>query len=102
MSKTPKTPQDMKAEEQRQARILTDAIHDTIMETAKQFDHPMMNALAGALISNEASMLASVKDARVRKALRKVMDATRPRALAEAMQRDTGTAQIVVMGGIKH
>jgi hypothetical protein len=90
-----------KAEEQRQAQIMADAINKAIQETAKQFDAPIMNALAGAIVTTEAAMLASIGDPAARKALRKVMDATRPRALAEAMTRDHGKVQIVTIGGVR-
>lgn len=90
-----------KAEEQRQAQVMADAINKAIQETAKQFEAPIMNALAGALVTTEAAMLASIGDPSARKALRKVMDATRPRALAEAMTRNHGKAQIVTLGGIR-
>ena len=90
-----------KAEESRQSQILADAINKAIQETAKQFDTPIMNALAGALVTTEAVMLASIGDPAARKALRKVMDATRPRALAEALTRDHGKAQIITIGGIR-
>lgn len=90
-----------KAEEQRQAQIMSEAINKAIQDTAKQFDAPIMNALAGAIVTVEASMLASIGDHKARKALRKVMDATRPRALAEAMTRNNGKVQIVTLGGIR-
>lgn len=90
-----------KAEEQRQVQILTDAINTAIQETAKQFDAPMMNALAGALITNEAAMLASVDNSAARKALRKAMDKMRPIALANAMARNHGKAQIITIGGVR-
>ncbi|MCM2472115.1 hypothetical protein HGO38_01320 [Rhizobium sp. CG5] len=100
---TPNPPgyDEYKTEERRQAKILTDAINETIMATARTFEAPIMNALASALVANEAAMLASIEDPRHRKAMRKVMDDTRPRALAEAMTKNHGKAQVITLGGIR-
>lgn len=89
------------AEEERQAQILAQAISAAIHETAKQFDAPIMNAVAGALVSAQASMLSAVADPHNRKELRKAMERSLPKALAEAITRGNGTCQVVVLGGVR-
>lgn len=88
---------ELKAEQQRQSDVLAHAINSVILTVAKTFEMPMMNALAGALVTTEAQMLASVADAKHRKTLRKAMDRERPRALAEALQRKPAPANVVVI-----
>lgn len=70
-------------EEARQAQILADAIDKTIRETAEQFETPMMNAVAGALVTVQGHMLASVPTEH-RKAMRKAMEKRLPAAIAQA------------------
>ncbi|MGR7993904.1 hypothetical protein [Xanthobacter sp. ZOL 2024] len=77
---------ERKAEEQRQVQALAEAIQTAIQQVAAGFDPPMLNAIAGALVTVEARMLAAC-DAAGRKALRKAMEASRPGALAEALTR---------------
>jgi len=72
------------AEGQRQAEVMADAIFAAINECGKQFTAPTMNAVAGALVTVEANILATL-DPRSRKALRQAMERARPRALAEAL-----------------
>lgn len=72
------------AEESRQAQAMAEAIHSAVNECGKQFSPPMMNAVAGALVMVEASILATL-DPPTRKALRQAMERARPRALAEAL-----------------
>lgn len=86
-----------KAEEQRQCQIMTDAIQKTIMEVGKQFECPMMNALAGALIGVEAAMVNSIPAGQPRQALIKTMKKERIRAYKTV--KPTSMAQVVVMGG---
>lgn len=74
---------ERQAEEQRQVQAMAQAIHDAINECGRQFSPPMMNAVAGALVTVEASILATL-DPRSRKALRQAMERGRPRALAAA------------------
>lgn len=90
-----------KAEESRQAKIIADAINEAIMATGQTFETPIMNAVAGALVANEAAILASIEDPKHRKALRKAMEDARPRAFAEAMTRNHGKAQVITLGGIR-
>lgn len=68
---------ERKAEEQRQAQALTEAIQTAIQQVASDFDTPMLNAVAGALVTVEAGVLAAC-DPAGRKALRKAMEASRP------------------------
>lgn len=77
---------ERKAEEQRQAQALAEAIQVAIQQVVSDFDPPMLNAIAGALVTVEAGVLAAC-DAAGRKALRKAMEAGRPGALAEALTR---------------
>lgn len=80
------TAADRKAEEQRQAQAIAEAIQTAIQQVASDFDPPMLNAVAGALVTVEAGVLAAC-DSAGRKALRKAMEASRPGALAEALTR---------------
>lgn len=93
-----------KEEEKRQARELTEMFQNAIDEHGRMMREagrpPIMNALAGALVTIQAGMLASIEDPRHRKALRKIMEKELPRALAEA--RIGGYAQTIVVGGPKH
>ncbi len=88
-----------KAEEQRQATLLGEAINKAIMDTGKLFDTPILNAVAGALVGAEANILASVKDPHQRKELRKAMERARPAALAVAMAKTTRHVQTHIIGG---
>lgn len=45
---------------------------------------PMLNAVAGALVTIQGTVLASVDDARIRKNLRREMEKLLPRAIAAA------------------
>jgi hypothetical protein len=93
------------AEERAQAQRLADIIQKTIQEDglaiAAEGRAPILNAVAGALVNVEAAMLASIADPRHRKALRQAMERSRPRALAEAMTRGHGTAQVINLGALK-
>jgi len=83
-----------RTEQERQARILAQAIQDTIERVGKTLGTvPMLNAVAGALITVEAAMLASCPTTHQRKALKKEMDAARPRALAMALKANPRKAQ---------
>jgi len=75
---------ERQAEEQRQVQAMAQAIHDAINACGDQFSTPMMNAVAGALVTVEASILATL-DPRTRKALRQAMERGRPRALKAAL-----------------
>jgi len=86
---------ERKAEEQRQAQVLAEAIQTAIQQVASDFDPPMLNAVAGALVTVEAGVLAAC-DAAGRKALRKAMEASRPGALAEALTR-TRTCRVATV-----
>ena len=98
------TEQNWKEEERLQAQELADIIQSAIHEHGRKMCEagrpPLMNAVAGALVTVQAGMLASVEDPRHRKALRKSMENALPRALAEA--RTSAYAQTVVVGGQKH
>lgn len=75
---------ERKAEEQRQAQAFAEAMQIAIQQVIGDFDPPMINAVAGALVTVEAGLLAAC-DPTGRKALRKAMEASRPGALAEAL-----------------
>lgn len=74
------------------------AIQAAIQATSSAFDPPMLNAVAGAIVTVEAAMLASIADTNGRKALRKAMEASRPGALADALFRSSAyrTATVTV------
>ena len=77
------TPDKIKAEERRQAQIFAEAIQSAIQKTSKNLGEvPMMNALAGGIVTVQAGMLMGVTDRRARKALKAAMD----RALPDAMK----------------
>jgi len=78
---------ERKTEERRQAQALAEAIQSAIQTTSSAFDPPMLNAVAGAIVTVEAAMLAAIPDTGNRKALRKAMEASRPGALADALTR---------------
>lgn len=99
MTPTPEALKAWKAEEARQAQILAEAIDAAIHETSKGFETPILNALAGALVTVQAAMLSSVSDPHNRKELRKAMERALPRALADAITRGNGHCQMVVIGG---
>lgn len=95
----------IQAEQDRQSQILVDAIYDAIRGCA--FETPMVNAIAGALVTIEAAVLASVHDPALRRALKKEMDRHRPAALARAVaSRDrmmsVETVQIGGSGDVRH
>jgi hypothetical protein len=90
-----------RAQAQRLADIIQKAIQDDGIAIAAEGRAPMLNAVAGALVNVEAAMLALLSDPRLRKALRQAMERARPRALAEAMTRDNGKAQVITIGGVK-
>lgn len=91
-----------KAEEARQAQIMANAINQAIMMAGDQFETPILNAVCGALVTNIAEVLASISDARHRKAMRKAMDHSLSIALADALTKQRKPAEVVVIGGIRH
>lgn len=87
-----------KIEEQRQTNLLAKAIQEAIEQTARNFGTPpMLNSVAGALVTVQASMLVSIEDARTRKMLRKVME----RSLAQCLLsvRPSLKTETIVIGG---
>ena len=90
-----------RAEEARQAQILADAIHATIIETGKQFDAPILNAVGGALATNMAQVLASIGDRRNRKMFREQLDKAVTRSLANNLAQPLVHVETVVVGGIR-
>lgn len=90
-----------KAEEQRQSNLFSEAMQSAIDNTARdliaQGTPPIMNALAGAIVSVEAVWMAALADNRSVKMMRVAMDKARPRALALARERCTGKAQAVIV-----
>ncbi|ATG35937.1 hypothetical protein PhaeoP23_01795 [Phaeobacter piscinae] len=87
-------------EQSRQTQIITDAINKAITDTATQFETPMMNAVAGALVAAQGHMLASVPKAH-RKAMQSAMAKQLPRAIASA-KGSASIAQTVTIGGKTH
>lgn len=77
--------EDLKQEQQRQVQIMAEAITEAIEKTGLQFQTPMLNAVAGALVSVEASVLASLPDRKTRKALQDTMNRARPKAREAAL-----------------
>lgn len=73
-----------KAEHLRQTEIFAKAIDDAIQAAGSQFAVPLINSVAAAIVMTEASVLASIPDAKARKGLRNLMENTRPRAYAKA------------------
>lgn len=100
------TDRNWKEEEQRQAQELADMLQSAIHEHGRMMLEagrpPILNAVAGAIVTVQAAMLAAIEDPRLRKAMRKKMDNTLPRALTEARTRTRSYAQTVVVGGRKH
>lgn len=92
----------LKAEEQRQAKIITEAIDKVILETGNQFEMPMLNAIAGALVSVEAKVLNTVKDRRSRLALKKAMEAARPKAMRAKQAYEHMRAETVTINDKPH
>jgi hypothetical protein len=90
-----------KTELDRQTQILTDAINEAIMNAAEQFSVPMMNALAGALVTVQGRMLSSVPAGPTRKALRNSMENALSRAIVVA-QGSAGTCLVVTIGHDKN
>lgn len=92
-----------KAEEQRQSELFSVAMQKAIDALAAELiaagKPPIMNALAGALVSVEAGFLCGLSDPRSLKAVRAAMDKARPRALALARERGVSRAQTVIVGG---
>ncbi|RAI34771.1 hypothetical protein [Rhodoplanes serenus] len=85
----------LRQEEQRQSTIFAEAMQRAIDKVGAELDSPMLNAVAGAIVGVEAAMLAAVADPRMRKALRRAMDQSRPRALAEALAKGSPTYRAV-------
>lgn len=90
-----------KAEERGQAQILAEVIQGAIDEAGRTLlgSTPILNAVAGALVTVEAGMLASIEDPRHRKALRKAMERALPEAIATA--RVHGHPQVIDIGGVR-
>ncbi len=86
------------AEQKRQTQALIVAMNRAAMETAKEFDVPMMNALAGALVALQAEMLSKVAAGRTRKLLRDAMERGLNRQIKKAEQGAT-LAEVIVLGG---
>ncbi|RWC25886.1 hypothetical protein [Mesorhizobium sp.] len=90
-----------KAEQDRQSQELAEIINREIIafgeRLAAEGRQPLLNSVAGALVSATGSMLASVKDRRIRKELRRVMDRGLPQAIA-AHEGKTGSSEIVFAG----
>ncbi|UGQ20420.1 MULTISPECIES: hypothetical protein [Brucella] len=84
-----------KTEHLRQTEIFAKAIDDAIQATGKQFEVPLINSVVAAIVMTEASVLASIADHRSRKALRKLMENTRPRAYAQAAATLNATAVVL-------
>lgn len=95
---------DWKAEDQRQAQELCDAIQNAIHEhgqrVAAEGRPPILNAVFGALATVTGTALASIEDPRHRKAVRRSMDKAIPQVMAET--RVKGFAQTFVVGAPKH
>lgn len=68
-----------------ESQAYADAITEAIQFVSAQQSRPDLGAVLGALVSVEASFIASVPDARLRKSLRVQLDKERPRILAECL-----------------
>ncbi|MCZ7893345.1 hypothetical protein O9X99_16865 [Agrobacterium salinitolerans] len=90
-----------KAEEARQSQILADAIHKAIIETGKQFEVPILNAVGGALATNIAEVLAAISDRRHRKMFRDQLDRAVSIALAQSATRPMAPVETVIVGGVR-
>tara|TARA_R110002110_G_scaffold37601_1_gene124010 strand:- start:6404 stop:6697 length:294 start_codon:yes stop_codon:yes gene_type:complete len=94
--------EDYKAEEQRQATALANAMKLAMDESAKGFETPMLNACAGALVGLQIELLASIGDGRARKAMQTTMERELKRGLIEAVRNpNRAISQVMVLGG-KH
>lgn len=78
--------QRLRAEEMRQAQVLSEVIQQAIQDASGCFRTPILNAVAGALVTVEAHILASIADPAQRKALKRAMVQSRPAALASALR----------------
>lgn len=91
-----------KAEMERQSEELLEAINDAIfahgMKLKSEGRLPIMNALAGALVSAQACMLAAIEDPHDRKRMIKSMECELPKAIAHFKGR-TGKASTIIVGG---
>ncbi|RUW41498.1 hypothetical protein EOA37_09560 [Mesorhizobium sp. M2A.F.Ca.ET.015.02.1.1] len=89
-----------KAENTRQTNLLAVAIQETIDEfgrkTLADGSQPLLNAVAGALVTVTGAMLAQVEDRWLRKELQRKMERELPRAIANGAWR--GSSPIVVAG----
>lgn len=89
-------------ERDRQTQELTTAIDKAIQEfgraTRAAGKAPLLNAVAGAIVTVQGGILASVEDPRIRKALRREMERLLPRAIKEASGR-AGETEVIFMGG---
>lgn len=83
-------------EEQRQVQAIAEAIQAAIDDASKKFDVPLLNAVAGAIVTVEAHMLAATAPAH-RKMLRKSMEKARPGALATALSHNPKLAPTVTV-----
>lgn len=86
---------DWKEEEQRQANIMGVAFHDAIMDAAKGFEQPLMNAVFGALAGVYANALSTIPAGRPRKAVREAFDRAVNQKLRTTPAGACGTAQVV-------
>lgn len=84
-------------ERARQTEILHTAIERTIQETGQQFEHPMLNAVIGALVASLAETLAAIGDHRLRKDTRKTIDGELSRQIAELLADGRPSAAVTVV-----
>lgn len=92
---------DIKAECDRQAILLADAMYEAIKGQTQTIEHPILNALAMAMVIVEAGVLASISSPVHRRSLIKAMAQARPDELARALkaQKPKMSVELVQIGG---
>lgn len=92
--------QKYKDEQRRQTNIICEAMTDAMTNCHKQFEAPMINAVIGALVGIEVTILSSISDGRARKAMIETMEKERRIALRHALKKTkTMNIETVVLGG---
>lgn len=82
--RTPEQDAKFHAELTAQITAFANAVSEAIHTVAKQYDIPMINAVAAALVITEANLLVSVPEGGPRKALYEAMNALGPAAFEKA------------------
>ena len=90
----------LKLEQERQAQIFFDAITTAIEKQGAEIEYPMINALAGALVSVEAQLVNSIPSGKNRKAIMVSLNRQRRKALRKVPGK--GNVEIVRLNRETH